>query len=272
MLKASSQAKNYQDGPQREPNFTIAQSSSLPQILLAIIQIADACYTLAINTGDEIDRNGFASYRLTVVPYAIMSFINLLTPSYPCIYLVHTSILHEAQGRGNVFTGTLGHMPDEHLNISRTSKDLRIRRVDCDTHFRQIPPGIPASRGSTSQIQGPLNVCFNRRCASENVHISITEQSGKYVADEKHSDIAAYVITSAIGLVAIAAPIVLVSYVGRYYPTDIPLRDKLPVPLWYVLGDIIGIVPPFLSGQVDVLLHFKGGYNHLFSTLGYIVS
>lgn len=54
--------------PKTEAALTLTQSSSLPQILIAMLQIAYAWYTLAKSTGDEIERNGYTQHRPIKAP------------------------------------------------------------------------------------------------------------------------------------------------------------------------------------------------------------
>lgn len=51
---------------------------SLSKSLVAILQLTYATYTLVQTKGDQIDRFGYAAFGLTVAPYLIVSFINLL--------------------------------------------------------------------------------------------------------------------------------------------------------------------------------------------------
>ena len=53
--------------------------------------------------GDQIQRYGYAAFGLTVAPYLLMSIVNLLgtmlTPDYPCLYLVSSEVMDEAARR-----------------------------------------------------------------------------------------------------------------------------------------------------------------------------
>jgi len=65
--------------------------------------------------GDQIAKYGYASFGLTVIPYAIMSFINLLanvlTPDYSSYCLVRSEVLKEAKRRGK-FNGIVGGLEE----------------------------------------------------------------------------------------------------------------------------------------------------------------
>lgn len=85
--------------------------------LVALGQSIFALTTLYKTRGDQIAQYGYAAFGLTVAPYAIMSLINLIggmvTPQYPCFYMVGSSIMDEAQRRpGCYFQGTVGRLGD----------------------------------------------------------------------------------------------------------------------------------------------------------------
>lgn len=238
--------------PESEPEFALAQSSSIPQIILAILQIIYASYTLARNTGDEIERYGYASFTLTVIPYIIMSFINLLgnlaTPTYPCVYLVATSTMYEAKKRGNIISGYTGYILDKYLKTIAGSEDIQILRADCSTAYHskshQIVRGPSAPQSAESNRQTSIKVCFDKKCPYKEFHASIRVASGKPRASRTtDSHVSEFIFKCLVGLTCtIAAPIVILVYVSKRYPTSRPLKERLPVLLWYAMGDLLGIL------------------------------
>lgn len=73
------------DDPAIEP--IISSNYNLFKILVSGAQLIFTTITLYRSRGDQINRYGFAAFGLTVAPYAVMSFVNLLgsimVPSYP---------------------------------------------------------------------------------------------------------------------------------------------------------------------------------------------
>lgn len=72
-----------------------------------------ASVTLYKAKGDQIERYGFAAFGLTVIPYLIVTLVNLIkgviTPEYLKAYLVHSAIMDEAkQCCGAKFEGIVG--------------------------------------------------------------------------------------------------------------------------------------------------------------------
>lgn len=102
-------------GPSRaEPIISTDLSShySSSTALVAILQLVFASLTIYQARGDQISRFGYAAFGLTVSPYLVMSFVNLLgsllTPSYSHVYLVSSDVMEEAIRRGGYFDGVIG--------------------------------------------------------------------------------------------------------------------------------------------------------------------
>ena len=98
--------------PDTRPEIELSSNYNLPKCLIAIFQTLYASATLYETRGDQIQRYGYAAFGLTVAPYLVMSIINLLgimlTPDYPCVYLVRSSVMDEASRRaGAKFEGMI---------------------------------------------------------------------------------------------------------------------------------------------------------------------
>ncbi|KAJ7268395.1 hypothetical protein C8J57DRAFT_1181345 [Mycena rebaudengoi] len=96
-------------------NPELASSRSVPKAVIGIIQIVFSSFTLYRSRAALINHLGYASYSLTVLPYAVLTFVNLvgnlLTPEYPALYLVQSETLLEAQKRpGAAFHGIVGKL------------------------------------------------------------------------------------------------------------------------------------------------------------------
>jgi len=94
---------------------TISCSYSVPKSMLALIQLSFAALTLAKSLQGEIAIFGYASFSLSVLPYAVMSLVNLVAnmicPHYPTLYMVRNAVMDEAEERlGMRFEGTVGRI------------------------------------------------------------------------------------------------------------------------------------------------------------------
>ena len=102
------------------PVSTPKLSSSFNQVkgMVALLQSIYASFTLYRSSGGQVEQYGFAAPGLTVLPYAVMSALNLvanlLTPQYPTMYLVRSEVMEEAERRtGLSFPYVVGKVVDK---------------------------------------------------------------------------------------------------------------------------------------------------------------
>lgn len=115
-------------------NFNcISSSHSIPKSVIAIFQLLFSCFTLYHTRGNQIALYGYAAFGLTVLPYTIMSLINLVativTPHYPTLYMVRTSMMIEAEGAGGRFEGVIANIENEHVVANSVNPPLRWRAI-----------------------------------------------------------------------------------------------------------------------------------------------
>ncbi|KZT69095.1 hypothetical protein DAEQUDRAFT_811557 [Daedalea quercina L-15889] len=93
-------------------DIKIHRASGVMQMLVSVVQIIAAMYTLYSTQGAQIQRWGYAAYGLSVLPYALMSVMNILCASivgeYASGHVLRTPILHEAERRDGHFDGAVG--------------------------------------------------------------------------------------------------------------------------------------------------------------------
>ncbi|KAJ7482377.1 hypothetical protein B0H11DRAFT_2418663 [Mycena galericulata] len=92
----------------------VSSGYSIPKAAIGALQIVYASFTLYRSRGGQIQQYGYAAYALTVLPYAIMTLINIvgsfLTPEYAALHLVQSDVLLEAQERSGTFFGVVGKL------------------------------------------------------------------------------------------------------------------------------------------------------------------
>ncbi|KAL2030141.1 hypothetical protein VTO58DRAFT_109334 [Aureobasidium pullulans] len=102
---------NARDG--RNSTNDISASISIPKAVASMVQIVSAFVALQSHRSDLISRWGYASYHLAVIPYLIMTLVNLIgnicIADYPCLYMVRTDIMNEAEKVGGIFEGEIAH-------------------------------------------------------------------------------------------------------------------------------------------------------------------
>ena len=82
-----------------------------------MVQLVAAIITLYRARGTQLEQYGYAAFGLSVIQYAIMSFINLLgnliCPVYPTLYMLRSEVMDEAEARGGRFIGAVGMLVQE---------------------------------------------------------------------------------------------------------------------------------------------------------------
>jgi hypothetical protein len=80
------------DGQRSISKPRLACNYSMTKVIAAIVQIIYASYELYQARGLQVERYGYAAFSLTVTPYLLMSFLNLIAtacePQYPAVYIV----------------------------------------------------------------------------------------------------------------------------------------------------------------------------------------
>jgi hypothetical protein len=91
---------------------SIGPSYGISQGLIAILRTISTFITLYFSRGDQLQHYGYATFSLTVIPYLLMSIVNLLstilTLDYNEVYLIYSEIMREAVGQGGTFDGVVG--------------------------------------------------------------------------------------------------------------------------------------------------------------------
>jgi hypothetical protein len=112
----------FKDDKKEEGNtMTISSDWSSLKIIVSIAQLLFAVATLYRTKGDQIDQFGYAAFGLTVIPYALMSLVNLvghlMCPQYPTMYLVQITAMFAAQQEGAEIAGIVGILDEDIDNV-----------------------------------------------------------------------------------------------------------------------------------------------------------
>lgn len=149
-----------------DPNSTVLELKDDYQIQLgssynpvkglgAIAHLVSASTLLYKMRGDQFHRYRLSSFALTVIPYFLMSLVNLmgaiLTPDYPAVYMVRTEIMTEAERReGACFEGVVGRLGDSETPINarfrcikQTDRQHEIPTYDSNSHTRPEEDAAP---------------------------------------------------------------------------------------------------------------------------------
>jgi hypothetical protein len=211
----------------------VASSQSTVKALLSMIQLGYACVTLYQARDMELEQYGYASFSLTVLPYTIMSFINLLghlvAPDYTAFHLVRSEVLKEAKSRGGKFDGTMGVVLSH--EIRQTESREKIDSVLC---IDQAEDGTLFNckqvRSSSGEVRtyGPPNI--------------IVPSVGQYVKRTKSlSENRMGHVANILTVFIIFAPYIIIGLVTRFHPGSSTASQRFWTMCWLVVGQIGGL-------------------------------
>ena len=153
----------------------LSSSLNLVKGMVALLQLLYTSFTLYHSNGGQVNQYGFVAPGLTVLPYAIMSGLNLIAslvaPNYPTLYLVRSKVMEEAERRTKLpFNYVVGKVNDE----SDTDNDVKegwseiVGSFADDDKFLYATPSaekdkmIEISDGSSRRIYVPSCPRFQR--------------------------------------------------------------------------------------------------------------
>jgi hypothetical protein len=141
-------------------DFGIAGSQSTIKSFVALVQLFSIIRILRANTLED-----YGAYQLTLIPYALMSFVNIIssffTPSYPAVYMVRSTVMEEAERRGGVFDGWIGILDEGgEVTMRHTTVDHGMMAepglsIDLDAVEGQEPWKDPSKREGPEQSKDP---------------------------------------------------------------------------------------------------------------------
>lgn len=228
----------------KEP-FDIASCRATAKVLLSLTQLGFACATLYRARGSQLQQYGYAAFSLTVMPYAIMSFINLtgnlVMPNYPAVYMIRSEVMEEAKARGGRFDGTIGFMPtstdDEEGQQIGGADTVLFDGGDDETDivfYQRVERGNFISSGpsfGTTKIVVPSVGRYVRRTTS---------------LSEKAMASLAYLLV----LVSVVLPYIVIAALTGFNPGNSTDNQRLWMISWLVVGQIAGVLMAFVMKGV----------------------
>ena len=136
----------------KESSCGISSTHSIPKQVVALAQLFSA---IPVIWKAKESEYGYAAYQLTLIPYALMSLLNIVnsifTPTYPMLYMIESETMEEARSKGGKFEGTIGKLCE--LSIvgpenTPDGSDETIRELCADLEDIQF------KRNDMGQIEG----------------------------------------------------------------------------------------------------------------------
>ena len=148
--------------PKLSPSFNLVKG------LVALVQLLYASFTLFRTTKGEVDQYGFAAPGLTVLPYAVMSALNLIAslvaPHYPTLYLVRSEVMEEAERRtGLPFNYVVSKVVDE----SDTDNTVKEGWSEVEGSFKDDGEMLCVTRSAEDENE-KIEICDG---SSQTIHV-----------------------------------------------------------------------------------------------------
>lgn len=124
--------------------FTMSYNYSMVKAFAAIGQIVYGSFQLYQTAAENIKYYGFDAYQLTIIPYIVMSFLNLVAslcePQFPAIFLVDRAPeigtdIRTADAPGT--SGVVGIIPRNSPTTARSIFSIRKEQVCCPQYYRE---------------------------------------------------------------------------------------------------------------------------------------
>ncbi|MCJ1240753.1 hypothetical protein MMC14_008757 [Varicellaria rhodocarpa] len=245
-------------------SYGVTSSYSFSKGLVAIFQTIYASSTLYQTRGDQLQRYGYASFGLTVAPYLVMSLVNLintvLTPDYPAVYMIKSTVMDEASSRGGYFKGTIGtiEQPDtqnhETFNLRFHSDNNGRTTVWLTEDFRHIPLPPPLDRTSLNTDERMKIRCESYEPIPYLLHLYLMEGTSiiissfpavKISKDPETQSLRYFYESFFVGSIAIA----IVGGLSKFRAGHSTKVQRVWTMIWLVFGIVFGPIPSIKNGS-----------------------
>jgi len=237
-----------------KPDIVLSNSYSFVKAFTGLVQIISSLYTLYSSYGDETNRYGFAAFGFTVLPYTVMSILNvtanIIEASYDCLFLVRSDVMLEAEQReGGEFVGEVAELvpasPDIEIAVAGSEfVDLRFQRtargqwraIEVDEVGRPLPKKswrvyIPPLDGTYSPSSDP-----RAKIVVQPVGQAYRFNTTELLRSRRFRRRVGFMIT----LFSLIVPYVVVGMISKFRRGQSTMRQRVFMVGWLVIGQIIG--------------------------------
>ncbi|OXV09929.1 hypothetical protein Egran_02308 [Elaphomyces granulatus] len=251
---------------------------SFSSALVAIIQIIYASTTLYESSrGKQLAKYGYAAFSLTVVPYLLMSFINLVGnlvhPRYSALYLVKTDIMEEASHRGGRFHSVAGKLNLEKrcLSCRNTldySTDHNTLIIQCCSSYQRFDRHLLCKPRTSTSMSSELlfvPIRYLSRFFGRVLCLDGAEKNTEYYASAfVNSWIRAFKHISPFDIalaVICVCPIAVIGAISRFDPASSSLPQRAWTMSWVAAGTVCTWSPRLsrvIYGRIEALASKPG--------------
>lgn len=249
-------------------DIVLSNSYSFVKAFAGLVQIVSSLYALYSAYGDETAVYGFAAVGFTVLPYTVMSLLNVVAnvveASYDCLFLVRSDVMREAERReAGEFVGEVAELvpadPALELDVTgQQSLGLRFRRdergrwhaVAVHDEAHDAGPGIGPGGGGVPVatefrvVIPPLDGSYDP-AADPRAKIVVQPVGQSYRFSRESLRRAQHFggrVSIAITVFALVTPYAVVGALSRFSRGNSSVRQRVFMTGWLVIGQVIGVL------------------------------
>ncbi|KAK3379135.1 hypothetical protein B0T24DRAFT_568915 [Lasiosphaeria ovina] len=261
--------------------FSISSTYSLAKAFIAIFQTIYAAISLYRAKGEQVELYGYAAFGLTVVPYLLMTILNLIAQlvnaDYPTLYMVESPEMEEARGRGGYFNGTVGsvdtdhNLPDQYMDNRERAGPWKVEELGQEGRTRLLNLNPENNMENTFYIDEigklhydedwiyiPTASAF-RMDSERSRDLVSSSHSGKKRFEwpesnfPQHSDRSRYMFGMAAMILA-AFTFTIVAVISKFQPgVESTSLQRGFVTAWFIVGALFGFVALIWRVWMDFL-------------------
>jgi hypothetical protein len=254
-LPPGTELKSLEASNAKKGDIVLSNSYGFVKGFTGLVQIISSLYALFSVYGDQTRVYGFAAFGFTVLPYTVMSILNVIAnyveASYDCLFLVRSDVMKEAEKReGGEFVGEVAELvlatdPEQVQNVGSLAMNLLFRR-ETRTRYR------------AREVDDLGNIIPNRK----EWKIFIPPHDGSYIkADDPRTKIVVqpvgdcyqynlenamkvtrfrYWVQMVMKTLAMIVPYIVIGALSKFKPGGSSVQQQLFMVGWLVVGQVIG--------------------------------
>ncbi|MCJ1385431.1 hypothetical protein MMC17_008554 [Xylographa soralifera] len=209
---------------------------------LGLLQIMFATISLYRARGGQFERFGVAAFSFTVLPFAVMSFANLIASlvsiNYPYLYLVESPEMEEAMKRDAIFDNTVGRLEIKDYQDQNLEK-ISFERIDGVLKLYRFIGETKIYLGDT--MSEALSMSTNKKTDEGKIIIDVEIPSHVLAEEERPTnsirsqlwDKLGLIIAVPVGLILFITPSIIVWAFSRYQPAQSSLMERIGLLTWF---------------------------------------
>jgi hypothetical protein len=211
-----------------------------PKSFIALVQLIFSSIVLyRAAQSVEIQRYGYASYSLSVLPYTLVSILNLagslISHEYPTLYMVRSHVMEEAIKDGGIFDGTIGVLCEaERIEVPRMGKLVSQNEVGILRDVVRFLTGMSCGSRSgttTAHVRAPAMGFYQIR------QLSKLERMLS-------------VSTAFLTFLVVFAPYCIIGALTRFELQSSTFMQRFWMMSWLVVGQFAGALMAFIMNAI----------------------